>query len=106
MIAESGPTHTKFVNPNTGRKIFATILAVTDINTPKKIIKYLAYKGSVSVNGVSLTISGAGKDWFKVSLISHTLKNTNFRKLKKGDKVNIEVDVIARYLEKLLKNNK
>jgi len=55
------------------------------------------------VNGVSLTISGVGAGWFKVSLISHTLKETNLSELKAGSKVNIEVDMIARYLEKLLK---
>jgi riboflavin synthase len=73
------------------------------INVPKKIVKYLAPKGSITVNGVSLTISGVGADWFKVSLITHTLENTNLSKLKTGDKVNIEVDMIARYLENLLK---
>jgi len=72
------------------------------IKVPKKIIKYFAYKGSASVNGVSLTIAGAGKSWFKVCLITHTLEMTNLSELKTGDKVNIEVDMIARYLERLL----
>jgi len=72
------------------------------IKVPKKIIKYLALKGSASVNGVSLTISGVGKDWFKICLITHTLELTNLSELKIGDKVNIEVDMIARYLERLL----
>ena len=74
------------------------------IKVPKKLIKYLAYKGSVSVNGVSLTTAGVGKDWFKVCLITHTLKVTNLSKLKVGDKVNIEADMIAKYLEQLLKS--
>ncbi|MCG2690738.1 riboflavin synthase, partial [Candidatus Parcubacteria bacterium] len=74
------------------------------INVPKKIIKYLAYKGSASINGVSLTIAGNGKNWLKVCLITHTMKITNLSKLKAGDKVNIEVDMIARYLESLLCN--
>lgn len=73
------------------------------VNVPKKIVKYLAFKGSVSLNGVSLTIAGNGKDWFKVCLIGHTLKITNLGKLKIGDKLNIEVDTIARYLECLMK---
>ncbi|MBU4026310.1 riboflavin synthase [Patescibacteria group bacterium] len=95
------------------------------IKVPKKIIKYLAYKGSVSINGVSLTIAGNGpapfncgtehgikskeikkcgasKDWLKVCLITHTLEITDLSVLKTGDKVNIEVDMIARYLERLL----
>ncbi len=74
------------------------------IKVPVKIIKYLAYKGSASINGVSLAIAGSGKDWLKVCLITHTLKVTNLSELKVGDKVNIEVDMIARYLEKLLCN--
>jgi riboflavin synthase len=73
------------------------------ISAPVEIIKFLAYKGSVSVNGVSLTISGSEKNWLKVSLITHTMEITNLKELNKGDKVNLEVDMIARYLEKLLK---
>jgi riboflavin synthase len=65
--------------------------------------KFLPFKGSVAINGVSLTISGVGKDWLKASLIKHTLKETNLSELKIGNKVNIEVDMLARYLEKLLK---
>lgn len=75
------------------------------INVPKKIIKYLAYKGSASINGVSLTIAGNGKDWLKVCLITHTMEITNLSALKAGDKVNIEVDMIARYLESLIYEN-
>ena len=74
------------------------------IKVPNKLIKYLACKGSVSVNGVSLTIAEVGKDWFRVCLITHTLKVTNLSKLKVGDRVNIEADMIAKYLEQLLKN--
>lgn len=76
------------------------------IKVPQRLIKYLAYKGSASVNGVSLTISGVGKLWFKVSLITHTLKITNLSKLKVGDKINIEIDMLARYLKSLLDNAK
>ncbi|MDP2708496.1 MAG: riboflavin synthase [bacterium] len=73
------------------------------VKVPAKIMKYLAYKGSVSLNGASLTVSGRSKNRFKVSLISHTLNLTNLGKLKIGDKVNIEVDTVARYLENLIK---
>ena len=76
------------------------------IKAPQQLMKYLAYKGSTSINGVSLTISGVGKLWFKVSLITHTLKVTNLSKLKIGDKVNIEIDMLARYLKNLLDNAK
>ena len=73
------------------------------VKVPRKIIKYLAYKGSISVNGVSLTIAGQGQDWLIVYLIGHTLKITNLGRLQVKDRVNIEVDTIARYLESLLK---
>lgn len=69
------------------------------IKTQLKLKKFLARKGSVTVNGVSLTISEVGKNWFKVSLITHTLKITNLSLLRIGDKVNLEIDMIARYLE-------
>ncbi len=69
---------------------------------PKKISKYLAFKGSISINGVSLTICEIDEKTFSVALIPHTLKTTNLGNLKKGDKVNLEVDIIARYLEKLI----
>lgn len=74
------------------------------IKIPDKLKKYFVYKGSATVNGVSLTVSDTGKDWFKVSLTSHTLKQTNLKNLKEGDKVNLEIDMIARYLDNLLKN--
>jgi len=72
------------------------------IKVPTEFTKYLAFKGSATINGVSLTIAEAKKNNLKVCLISHTLELTNLKELKKGDKVNLEVDVIARYLEKLL----
>ena len=72
------------------------------IKVPTEFTKYLAYKGSATINGVSLTIAEAKKNDLKVCLISHTLELTNLKELKRGDKVNLEVDVIARYLEKLL----
>jgi len=61
----------------------------------------LINKGSISVNGVSLTISGLSDDCFKVSIIPYTYENTNFSDLQVGDFVNIEFDVIGKYVEKL-----
>ena len=69
----------------------------------KKFTKYIIYKGSIAVNGVSLTVVSVGKDFFSVSLIPYTLLQTNLGELKVGEKVNIEVDFIAKYLEKLKK---
>lgn len=73
------------------------------IKTPKKLSKYIAQKGSVTLNGVSLTISKLTNEDFSVSIIPYTLKNTNLSQLKKGDKINLEIDILARYLEQLTK---
>ncbi|MBD3341675.1 MAG: riboflavin synthase [Candidatus Lokiarchaeota archaeon] len=77
---------------------------VLTVKFSPNISKYLAFKGSVTINGVSLTISDLQKDTFSVDLIPLTIEKTNLGKLKKGDKVNIEVDLVARYLERLLNN--
>ena len=58
----------------------------------------IAEKGSVTLDGVSLTVVSRGSDWFTVSLISYTLKNTNLKNLKSGYNVNVETDIIAKYL--------
>jgi riboflavin synthase len=71
------------------------------ISVPKQIFKFMAFKGSLTVNGVSLTIARSEKYLVKVCLISHTLKITNLKNLKMNDLVNIEVDIIARYLDSL-----
>ena len=68
------------------------------------IRKYLAWKGSVAVNGVSLTVSGTGSAWFEVSLIPETLERTNLGSLRSGSRVHVEVDLLARYLETLLRS--
>lgn len=75
---------------------------VIKIKTPKNLNKYLALKGSITVNGVSLTISHLEENFFSVNLISHTLKCTNLGNMKKGDFINLEIDMLARYLKRLL----
>lgn len=75
---------------------------ILTIKFPEEIAKYLAFKGSITINGVSLTISDLQIKNFSVDLIPHTLEKTNLGKLKKGDKVNLEIDIIARYLERLV----
>ncbi len=74
---------------------------ILTIKLPVQLARYLIYKGAVAVNGVSLTVVSAGKDNFVVSLIPYTLKHTNLGSLKVASRVNIEVDLIAKYLEKL-----
>ncbi len=72
------------------------------IQVPQELLKFFPVKGSIVVNGVSLTLSGLSKDEVKIALIPETLKETNLGLLKKGGLVNLEVDLIARYLESLL----
>jgi len=72
-----------------------------DIEFPIELSKYIAFKGSVTIDGVSLTISYLDENYFTVSLIPHTIKNTTLGAKKKNDKVNIEVDMISRYLQRL-----
>lgn len=71
------------------------------ISYPDEIAKYIAFKGSITVDGVSLTVSFLEDGAFSVSLIPYTLKNTTFGNKKKDDFVNIEVDIISRYLKRL-----
>jgi riboflavin synthase len=72
------------------------------IRVPEDLIKYMVEKGSVTVDGVSLTIAGAAGDAIEVALIPHTLAVTVLGERKPGDLVNLEADVIAKYVERLL----
>jgi riboflavin synthase len=69
---------------------------------PAELLRFLARKGSVAVDGVSLTINDVQDDRFAVNLVPHTLDATTFRGLVPGGRVNLEVDTIARYVERLL----
>jgi riboflavin synthase len=71
---------------------------------PKAIAQYLVFKGSVAVDGISLTIAKLTDDYFEIAVIPKTLELTNFSQLKPGDEVNLEVDVIAKYVERILSN--
>ena len=64
--------------------------------------RYIVYKGSITVNGVSLTVSKLDGNVFGVAVIPHTLENTNLKNLRFGDSVNIETDILGRYVEKFL----
>ena len=76
---------------------------ILEIKPPKKLLKFIAEKGSIAINGVSLTVNSINDDKFKVNIIPFTLKETNLGGLTKGSEVNIEIDLIARYLENILK---
>jgi riboflavin synthase len=75
---------------------------VVRMTLPPKLSRYVVEKGSITVDGVSLTVSGIDRDWFEVSLIPTTLGLTTLGHAAPGTPVNLEVDVIAKYVEKLL----
>lgn len=75
---------------------------VIRFSLPEELMRYVVVKGSVAVNGVSLTINEVDVSGFTVNLIPHTLSNTNLGELASGDRVNIETDILGRYVERLL----
>ncbi len=87
-----------------------TFLGATDhggswtvrIAYPREIGQYLVFKGSVAVEGVSLTIAGLRDDYFEIAVIPKTWELTNFPHLRSNDEVNLEADVIAKYVERIL----
>ncbi len=72
------------------------------IRAPQALAKYIARKGSITVNGVSLTTNDVDGAEFSINLIRHTLEMTTLKYLKAGSRVNLEVDLIARYVERML----
>ncbi|WP_299449952.1 riboflavin synthase [uncultured Serinicoccus sp.] len=75
---------------------------VVRLALPPRLARYVAHKGSVALDGVSLTVSAVGPDWFEVSLIPTTLELTTLGRRQPGDALNVEVDVLAKYAERLL----
>lgn len=75
---------------------------VVRISLPVELARYVVEKGSITVDGISLTVSGLGPDWFEVSLIPTTLSLTTLGSAEVGTPVNLEVDVIAKYVERLI----
>lgn len=67
-----------------------------------ELARYVVVKGSIAVDGVSLTVAGVGDDWFSVALVPHTLAVTTLGRRQPGDHVQLEVDVLAKYVERLL----
>ncbi len=72
-----------------------------DIALPPEFARYVAYKGSIGINGASLTVANLESDRFSVWIIPHTLENTNLGDLSPGDRVNLEFDILAKYVERL-----
>lgn len=75
---------------------------VVSFKVPKEYKKYIAEKGSATVNGVSLTVNYVKDNIFRVNIIPHTLQNSNLTYIKKGSLLNLEIDILARYIERQL----
>lgn len=73
------------------------------VRAPPGLARYIARKGSIAVQGVSLTVNAVKGAEFEVNLIPHTLAATTFKRLREGERVNLEVDPLARYAERLLR---
>jgi riboflavin synthase len=78
---------------------------LVELRVPAFLKQYIARKGSVTLNGVSLTVNRVDDDRFEVNLIPHTMQVTNLKHLRPGAHVNLEVDLLARYLERLAAAN-
>jgi len=76
------------------------------VRAPHALAKYIATKGSITINGVSLTVNHVAGSEFDVNLIPHTLDVTTLNELKAGAKVNLEIDLIARYVERMMQGEK
>jgi riboflavin synthase len=74
-----------------------------EFEVPAALGHYVARKGSICIDGVSLTVNGASGDRFDVNLVPHTLSVTTLGALRPGGRVNLEVDIIARYVERMLR---
>ena len=75
---------------------------IVTFRTSASLLRYIVAKGYVAVDGMSLTVVDTGPDWFSVSFISHTRAVTTVRHYQTGRRVNLEVDVLGKYVEKLL----
>ncbi len=76
-----------------------------EIEPPKTLLKYIAAKGSITIDGISLTVNKVVNNRFDVNIVPHTLQCTTMQSLLVGDPVNLEIDVLARYLEQLMKHS-
>jgi len=76
-----------------------------EIRAPQELAKYIARKGSITIDGVSLTTNSVDGADFTINLIPHTLEATTLKRLQAGSRVNLEVDLIARYVERMLSGN-
>lgn len=85
-----------------GRLVREGIAVLMQVNVPRGVLKYVAEKGSVTLDGVSLTVASVDDTSFTVSLIPHTMASTTMGMMRTGSPVNVEVDMLARYVERML----
>jgi riboflavin synthase len=76
---------------------------VLDINAPPSVMRYVVEKGSIAVDGISLTVAGVSRDWFRTWIIPHTREVTNLQACRAGGCVNLEADILGKYVEQLLR---
>jgi len=95
-----------------GRGTFIALEPIPDtdnywlrIEIPPDLARYVVFKGSLSIEGISLTVAGIEDTKVTVAIIPHTVEMTNLKSLKRGDPVNLEVDMIAKYVEKMMKGD-
>ena len=72
------------------------------IRAPEEIIRYVVPKGSIAIDGISLTVACVSEDEFSVAVIPHTIENTNLAERRAGETVNLEADILGKYVEKFL----
>jgi riboflavin synthase len=72
------------------------------VELPNELLKYVVDKGSITLSGVSLTVAELGEEWVEVSLIPETLERTNFGEVEAGSRLNVESDIVAKYVERLV----
>lgn len=73
------------------------------VSAPPELLRYIVEKGSIAIDGISLTVAAVGESWFSISAIPHTVAVTTLGEKREGDVVNLENDVIGKYVEKLLR---
>jgi riboflavin synthase len=72
------------------------------VELPRRLLRYVVPQGSITLNGVSLTVADLGDSWAEVSLIPETLERTNLGEAEPGSKLNVECDIVAKYVERLV----
>jgi riboflavin synthase len=75
---------------------------IVRVGFPEQLARYIVEKGSITVDGISLTVAALSDAWFEIAIIPHTWQVTNLASLKRGDLVNLEVDIIAKYVERMM----